>query len=929
MRVSLGVHLLCHSNPQADATDVATTIAGLRKRIAIDPLERDLVEVRAFKRFVSRWLDANMPSDLERLEFNDWLESCPYPKGKKVSLAATRLIVEEPGHRLNTEVKLFIKNEPYSEFKHARGIYARHDEFKVVFGPWVKAIERVLYKRPEFIKHIPVESRPEFIVRRLLRNGSRYMATDFTSFESNFDRQLNDACDTLLFEHCFKNSAHFPELRSALDVINGDNRIVGKYLRCRVSAKRMSGEMNTSLSNGFTNLMVFKFLTRKCKYSDCVIEGDDCLAVIEGDFPTKFDYARLGFRIKIETFDDLCEASFCGLIFDLNSMQLLRDPIKYLLNFSWFDVSYVNSSKKTKIQLLRGKALSTLAEMPDCPMVSFFAWRIKQLTDGYHFRVDRGETWFVKEQRKKLLIAKFREPEPTLATRCLFAKLYSISVEAQLFIEAEIKLMSLGPFHSELLTSYLSHTTYLYDNMYVRPFINEKIVQVAGHNKLMQKQKQVGAGRNRRRRQRRLRVRKENQAQTQMIQQPYRPPIARRQRNRPRTGFNDYARVGSMLGTTLGSAFGPGGSALGGAIGGLGGGLLAKVLGRGDYDVKFNTLVKASPVPEFPNANCIRFKHREFIGDVSGSVGFVNTSYSINPGLGTTYPLLYSIASCFQQYSIYGQLFEFVSTSADALNSTNTALGTVIMATDYDALDGGFANKQTMMATLFSNAGKPSESMLHAIECAPSSTPVSLLYTRTGPVPAGGDQRLYDLGNFQIATQGMQAAAVIGELWVTYDIVLCKPILPTNAIVQSDHYVLASNITRSAFWGGGLTPPKPVASSSLGTVLSYDGSSNSVITFPANLNANVYIGYAIYGSSTASVVNPTTVLGGGCSPLAIANGASTYVVAGTGTVGTLLINSFVKVTNGGTYSLTQGTGLIPTSITSGDLWITLISTPMT
>lgn len=49
--------------------------------------------------------------------------------------------------------------------------------------------------------------------------------------------------------------------------------------------------------------------------------------------------------------------------------------------------------------------------------------------------------------------------------------------------------------------------------------------------------------------------------------------------------------------------------------------------------------------------------------------------YSVNPGQQVSYPWLSTIAANFESYRIIGQLYEFKTMSADALNSTNTALG--------------------------------------------------------------------------------------------------------------------------------------------------------------------------------------------------------------------------------------------------------------
>jgi hypothetical protein len=49
------------------------------------------------------------------------------------------------------------------------------------------------------------------------------------------------------------------------------------------------------------------------------------------------------------------------------------------------------------------------------------------------------------------------------------------------------------------------------------------------------------------------------------------------------------------------------------------------------------------------------------------------------------------------------------------------------------------------------------------------------MYIRNGDVMSSADKRFSDLGMFQFATVGMQAASVIGELWVSYHVELIRP----------------------------------------------------------------------------------------------------------------------------------------------------------
>nr|WPR18678.1 MAG: capsid protein [Chemarfal virus 68] len=249
--------------------------------------------------------------------------------------------------------------------------------------------------------------------------------------------------------------------------------------------------------------------------------------------------------------------------------------------------------------------------------------------------------------------------------------------------------------------------------------------------------------------------------------------------NRNRQNPNYVPSTGRTLltsgGELLGSAFGLG------ELGKTAGKHLSHLFGLGDYSVKSNVFLQGS-LPQIYNmpaggGTIIRFQ--EYLGDVitSGTANtFSNTSYSINAANDNTFPWLSQIAANYEQYSFEGLIFEYRSTSANALNSTNTALGSVMMATQYDVSDTVFASKAEMLNYEFSNSIKPSENCLHMIECAPRQSTLTELYTLVGNPPAGFDPRFYNLGRFQIATTGFQGTNVnIGELHVTYQVRLLKP----------------------------------------------------------------------------------------------------------------------------------------------------------
>jgi len=220
-----------------------------------------------------------------------------------------------------------------------------------------------------------------------------------------------------------------------------------------------------------------------------------------------------------------------------------------------------------------------------------------------------------------------------------------------------------------------------------------------------------------------------------------------------------------------------GGMGIGSRIGAfLGGGaqkLFKMVTGFGDYKVENNTLVGGN-VPNVQNTpGGFIVRHREYITDIYAASIFTNTVFSINPGLSGVFPWLATVASSFEEYSFRGLIFEYKSMSADnvlSTTTTSTALGTVIMATQYNSLSNNFIDKRTMENYEFANSSKPSLAFVHPIECKANLDANTHLYVRTGATFLG-DQRLYDIGDFQIAVQGMAfTGGVIGELWATYEI---------------------------------------------------------------------------------------------------------------------------------------------------------------
>lgn len=311
---------------------------------------------------------------------------------------------------------------------------------------------------------------------------------------------------------------------------------------------------------------------------------------------------------------------------------------------------------------------------------------------------------------------------------------------------------------------------------------------------------------------------------------------------------------GALLGGTL---FGPAGA----AVGGMAGGALGSFLGLGDYEIKENVFMGGRlpvMINDTPSGGTI-IRHQEFLGDIltaSTPNTFNIQSFALNPAAEGTHPWLAQIAANYEEYEYEGLVFQFRSTSADALNSTNTALGTVIMATNYDAADPLFASKAEMLNYEFSCSTKPSESLLHMVECAPSQTVLGHRYTRPGLPPAGTDIRFFDLGNFQIATTGFQGTSVnIGELHCTYQVRLLKPKLFVALGSDINYSRTTNNI--------GVAAVQP-----LGTAGTQTGTDNIGLTFtattvtfpPSRIIERYWVTYFVGGTVAAAIVNPIVTL---------------------------------------------------------------------
>jgi len=279
---------------------------------------------------------------------------------------------------------------------------------------------------------------------------------------------------------------------------------------------------------------------------------------------------------------------------------------------------------------------------------------------------------------------------------------------------------------------------------------------------------------------------KKNKRNNQKLTQPSKV-VVQQKKNPVQPKVNPYKGLLSAVGSAAGGYLG---GPIGSLLGSKAGDLISKITGFGAYKVNKNTLLSGNTIPSFRGVgDGVEICHREFIADVRSVTGFAVGDFHINPGLAQTFPFLSQIAAYFEEYDMMGLVFEYRPSSGSAVAGTNPAMGVVVYATDYNSLAPNFGSKQQMESYEYSCSCVPFESMLHPVECAPRNNALDTLYIRTANTgTATADLRLYDMGKFEVATAGQQAAGnIIGELWVTYHVKLKKPRIDPAANAKADH----------------------------------------------------------------------------------------------------------------------------------------------
>lgn len=267
--------------------------------------------------------------------------------------------------------------------------------------------------------------------------------------------------------------------------------------------------------------------------------------------------------------------------------------------------------------------------------------------------------------------------------------------------------------------------------------------------------------------------------------------------------------------------------------------------------------------------------HREFLGDVTGSVAFdIDKALDINPGLSATFPWLSTQASGWEQYRFRKLDFELVT------RAPTTATGGIYLAPDYDVLDSDPSSElqiSTYRDTTEDACWKDQTCRLDPAAMFPMGP---RKFIRDGLV-SSADLKSYDAGRFYVGTVGQADTTAVGKLWANYVVDFFVP-QTGNAVApavrdfaqfnQSTNQTLAHGVAELINFPGTVTNAIGISS---------DGNGN--FTLPKG-NWLVSATVAMHGGTSAAQEISLEVLKNGLSLSPKALGVNDIVAAGAGTI---------------------------------------------
>jgi len=472
------------SVPKPDLWATENKIAAFGGRLYKEVPTPEKQTLLRFAKFVAQDVKQFRPLTVDDIQTPlEWIESRKRPGSWKEEMkraldACDGDVFGVLNSRHLRDVDSHIKDEYYPEFKYPRGINARVNANKILFGPLISAMENVVYENPHFIKHVPVKDRPDYIFS-MIGTCKWFMCTDYSSFEGSFRLRLMRILERAFFAHMV--SALPIALRDrylqAFDTCSGKKKLKMGEVHGSCVGLRMSGEMWTSLHNGISNLLAARFVHSELGVA-CrgVVEGDDGLFGYERaeDIPTADKFRALGFDIKIVTTQHITEASFCGIVFDPVTGVNTCDPREFIAALAWLPGKYGAFKRSKLLALQRAKAMSYLYQYPGCPIIQAAAASVLRLTRSINIDWVFEKSGFFNAYEEDMFLGMRAELKPVAATtRALMESAFGIDPATQIMAESFFDSWDGKEVYPECITCFLPRVFIEYSLKYGSTTLND------------------------------------------------------------------------------------------------------------------------------------------------------------------------------------------------------------------------------------------------------------------------------------------------------------------------------------------------------------------------------------------------------------------------------------------------------------------------
>jgi len=217
-------------------------------------------------------------------------------------------------------------------------------------------------------------------------------------------------------------------------------------------------------------------------------------------------------------------------------------------------------------------------------------------------------------------------------------------------------------------------------------------------------------------------------------------------------------------------------------------------------------------------------KKRELIASIHGSNDFSQTTYSINPGLPSSFPWLHRIAADWQQYRFKSFKAVFVSFVGAGTN------GSLILSPEYNISEGAPANEQEALNTQDSIQSNVWHEVICKLDVSAMFALGNRKQVRRNIISA--DLATYDAALLSVCTVGMSNENRVGSLYFEYEVEFFVPQSSITALQPLEKISVLYPTNQGVTHNSGTTSIYPFALPLSGNPLGVEIDNNGNLILP-------------------------------------------------------------------------------------------------